>query len=242
MKYVRVASLARDNKAAENTPQLLGGIQMTNLFSRIKQTISADFHEILDKKEEKNPIALLNQYLRQCEAETEKVRKMVERQYLLKNEFQRELQEAADLAEKRKHQAGIAEQAGESELQNFADIESQQYAERAVRLKEALHENEKQLSELEQKYREMKHKLKDMSIKRMELMGRENIARAHHRINTVLDTTIHPNKPIAKFEEMESYLDRLEHGINSSYHRNTIDAKIIQLEKDMKNKDTQSIS
>ena len=215
---------------------------MNNLFSRIKQTISADFHGMLDKKEEKNPIALLNQYLRQCEAETEKVRKMVERQYLLKSEFQRELSEATELAEKRKRQAGIAEQAGESELQNFADLESQQYTERAVRLKEALCENEKQLSELEQKYREMKHKLKDMSIKRMELMGRENIARAHHRINTVLDTTVYSNKPIAKFEEMESYLDRLEHGINSSYHRNTIDAKIVQLEKDLKNKDTQSIS
>ena len=41
---------------------------MNQLFSRMKQAISADFHDLLDKKEKKNPIAMLNQYLRQCEA------------------------------------------------------------------------------------------------------------------------------------------------------------------------------
>ena len=40
---------------------------MNQLFSRMKQAISADFHDLLDKKEKKNPIAMLNQYLRQCE-------------------------------------------------------------------------------------------------------------------------------------------------------------------------------
>ena len=63
---------------------------MNQLFSRMKQAISADFHDLLDKKEKKNPIAMLNQYLRQCELETEKVRKLVERQSLLKAEFTRE--------------------------------------------------------------------------------------------------------------------------------------------------------
>ncbi|HJV32373.1 MAG TPA: PspA/IM30 family protein, partial [Bacillales bacterium] len=56
---------------------------MTNLFTRIKNSITADLHEALDHKEKQNPIALLNQYLRQCEMETEKVRKLLERQYTL---------------------------------------------------------------------------------------------------------------------------------------------------------------
>ena len=63
---------------------------MTNLLTRIKDSILADFHGILDEKEKKNPITLLNQYLRQCEAEVEKVRKLVERQYSLKDQFTRE--------------------------------------------------------------------------------------------------------------------------------------------------------
>ncbi|MCH1624273.1 PspA/IM30 family protein [Ferdinandcohnia quinoae] len=215
---------------------------MGNLFTRLKNTIAADFHEILDNKEQKNPIALLNQYLRQCEVEVEKVRKLVERQYSLKDQFTREYREARTLADKRKHQAEIAKEAGENELYEFALQEQISYEERAVRLQEALRNASQHLVELEKKYEEMKHKLKDMHIKRMELMGRENIARANHRMNQVLESNSYSNKAYTSFEDMESYLDRLEHQVNSSYHRNTIDARIAQLEKDMKNEETHSIS
>lgn len=43
---------------------------------------------------------MLNQYLRECEVETEKVRKLVERQYTLRDGFTRELKQAQELAEK----------------------------------------------------------------------------------------------------------------------------------------------
>ena len=151
---------------------------MANLFSRIKNTVLADLHEALDHKEQKNPIALLNQYLRECEQETEKVRKLLERQYRLKDEFTREYRQAVDLSAKRKHQAEIASQAGETELYQFAANEQEQYEARATRLKEIMEQANGQLVELEQKYEEMKHKLKDMNIRRLELMGRENITRA----------------------------------------------------------------
>ncbi len=215
---------------------------MANLLTRIKDTILADFHGMLDEKEKKNPISLLNQYLRQCEAEVEKVRKLVERQHSLKDQFAREHREAAELAEKRKYQADVAQQAGETELYEFAVQEQVSYEERAAKLQEAIKNTAAELIGLEKKYEEMKHKLKDMHIKRMELMGRENIARANHRMNQVLDTNAYTNKASRTFEEMESYLDRLEHQVNSSYHRNTIDARIAQLEKEVKNEETHSIS
>jgi lia operon protein LiaH len=213
-----------------------------NIFARIKQTVSADFHEFLDKKEQKNPISLLNEYLRQCEAETEKVRQLLQRQYILKDEFAREYGEALDLANKRKQQAEIAERARELELHSFASKESLQYEERSNHLNQALNQAEKQLNELERKYQDMKHKVKDMKIRRLELMGRENVARANQRINQVVDATHSSSKSVAKFEEIEQYIDRLEYDITSSYHRNTIDARIVQLEKELKNKETHSIS
>lgn len=215
---------------------------MGNLFTRIKNTVLADINEALDKKENKNPISLLNQYLRECEVETEKVRKLVERQYLLKEEFAREYNQAQELASKRKRQAEIAAQAGETELTLFASDEYEHYEERAYRLKEALNHATSQLGDLERKYEEMKHKLKDMHIRRMELMGRENVTRAQNRINKVLDNNDHSNNSYSRFQEIETYLDRLEHQVNSSYHRNTIDARIAQLEKDMKKEETHSIS
>ncbi|PLR96074.1 PspA/IM30 family protein [Bacillus sp. T33-2] len=215
---------------------------MSNLFSRIKNTVLADLHEALDQKERKNPIMMLNQYLRECEQETEKVRKLLERQHQLKEQFAREYYQATELAEKRKRQADIAARAGESELQSFAEQEQAQYEDRTSRLKDALSGANRQLDELERKYEEMKHKLKDMHIRRMELMGRENVTRAHNRMNQVLDNSAYSNKAYSRFAEIESYLDRLEQQVNSSFYRNTIDGRIAKLEKDLKKEETHSIS
>jgi lia operon protein LiaH len=214
---------------------------MTNLFTRIKNTIAADLHEVIDQKEKQNPIALLNQYLRQCEQETEKVRKLVERQYTLRDEFTREYHKAAELAEKRKHQAEIASKAGETELYQFASAEYSQYEDRAKRLRSSLEQVTTQLGDLERKYQEMKHKLKDMHIRRMELMGRENLTRANHQINKVLESNTYSEQSHSRFKEIENYLDRLEHQVNSSYYRSTIDARIAQLEKEMKIEESKSI-
>ncbi|MGM0836318.1 MAG: PspA/IM30 family protein [Bacillota bacterium] len=213
-----------------------------SLFTRIKNTIAADFHEALDKKEQKNPISMLNQYLRDCEKEVEKVRLLVERQNILKDEFAREYHQATQLAEKRKHQAEIASKADESELYEFAVREYQQYEERANQLKLSVEKVTQDLTSLEHKYESMKHKLKDMYIKRMELMGRENVARANHRMNQVLESN-NGAQSFTRFNEMETYLERLEHQVNASYHRHTIDARIAQIEKELPNEEkTHSLS
>ncbi|WP_064094272.1 PspA/IM30 family protein [Rossellomorea aquimaris] len=216
---------------------------MANLFERMKNTVMSDLHEALDKKEKKNPIAVLNQYLRQCEQEVEKVRKLVKRQYLLKEEFRKEYEQASKLAEKRKYQAEVASSANEDELYEFARQEQTYYEERVERIAESKINASKELQELERKYEEMKHKLKDMYIKRMELMGRENIARAHNKMNSVLESSSSYNdQTFSKFNEIETYLDQLEYGVNSSYYRNTIDAKIAKLEKEMKKEETAALS
>ncbi|MCM3585515.1 PspA/IM30 family protein [Mesobacillus maritimus] len=215
---------------------------MANLLTRIKNTVMADIYETLEKKEQKNPIALLNQYLRECEAETEKVRKLLERQHQLKDQFTSEFQQASQMADKRAQQAEIAQKAGEIELATFATQEQTQFAERAIRLKEALENATKQQVELEHKYEEMKHKLKDMHIRRLEMMGRENVSRAHHQMDQVMENNLYNDKSYSRFSEIESYLDRLEQQVNSSYYRNTIDGRIAQLEKEMKKQESHSIS
>jgi lia operon protein LiaH len=216
-------------------------MKMTNLFTRIKNTITADLHEALDQKENKNPIAMLNQYLRECEQETEKVRKLLQRQYTLKDEFTKEYHQAQELAAKRKHQADIASKAGELELADFASAEYQQYHDRSSRIQASLDQVNSQLGDLERKYEEMKHKLKDMHLRRMELMGRENVSHANLKINQVLDAQTYSDQSFSRFKEIENYLDRLEHQVNSSFYRNTIDAKIAQLEKEMKLEESKSI-
>jgi len=207
----------------------------TNIFTRMMDSISADLHTMMDKKEQKNPIAALNQYLRQSEQEKEKVRKLVDRQYKLKEEFSREYLKAQDLADKRMKQAGVAEKAGEEQMHEFAIKEHEEYQTRADRMKASREEAIEQLDALEQKYEDMKHRLKDMHLRRMELMGRENIAKANHQINRVVDET--SDQPFSKFEEMEQYIENLEYKVNSSYYRSTFDNKIAKLEKEMAEKE-----
>ncbi|GLO67503.1 MULTISPECIES: PspA/IM30 family protein [Oceanobacillus] len=209
----------------------------TNIFTRIKDSVSADLHTMMDKKEQKNPIAALNHYLRQSEQEKEKVRKLIDRQYKLKEEFTREYMKAQDLADKRLKQAGVADRAQEEEMHEFALKEYEEYQGRADRMKASREEAMKQLEDLEQKYEEMKHRLKDMHLRRMELMGRENIAKANHQINRVV--TDSAEKPYSKFEEMEQYIENLEYRVNSSYYQSTFDNKIAALEKKLEEKENE---
>ena len=204
---------------------------MTNLFTSIKNTITADLNEAHDQKEKQNPIALLNQYLRQCEQETEKAGKFLERQNALKDQFTKELHHAEQLAEKRKYQAEVASKAGETELYQFTSEELQVYSNRAERLKASLKQVKGHLADLEKKHGEMKNKLKDMQLRRMELMGRENVTRANHRLDQVLESNT--DKSFSRFQEIENYIDRLEDQVNRSYNQTTIDVRIEQLEKEM---------
>ncbi|MFF2447985.1 PspA/IM30 family protein [Neobacillus sp. NPDC058068] len=215
---------------------------MGNLFTRIKDVIVADLNETLQKKEKENPIALLNEYLRQCEQETAKVGKLVERQSQLKDEFRREYSQAMELAEKRKYQAEIALKAGEEELCQFATAEHQQYSERAQRLNASIASVSKQLQELERKHEEMKRKLKDMQLRRMELMGRENVTRANIGMNQVLESDSYSNQYNLKFKDIETYLDRLEQKVTSYFNGNTIDAQVAQLEKERDTKENKSLN
>ena len=209
-----------------------------NLLERIKNTIAADFHEVLDQKESKNPLSLLNQYLRQCEQEVNKTRKLVERQQLLKDQFDRERKEAEEKAAMRTRQAELAQQANEQELYQFAAQEKEQHALRAANLKESTLQAEKDLVELEQKYEQMKHKLKDMQIKRMELMGRENVARAHQKMDRVINPSQSMKKSAFRFDELEHYMDRLEQKVNADYQASSMDAKLAKLEKDWKKEES----
>ncbi|MRH44058.1 PspA/IM30 family protein [Aquibacillus halophilus] len=203
---------------------------MSNLLTRIKDSIAADFHEVLDQKEQKNPIGHLNQYVRECEQEVRKMKLLVEKQYVIKQEFTRELNQAKSMASKRKRQAELALEAGEQELHQHAHEEQLQYENRVSELTGITDKTIKELETLEAKYVQMKHKLKDLYVKKMDLTGRENVARAHSGMNKVLHSDL-VAKSTSKFSEMESYIERLENKVKSDYRLHTLDAKLAELEK-----------
>lgn len=203
---------------------------MSNVFTRIKDSISADIHQALDNKEDKNPIAALNNYLRQSEQEKEKVKKLLQRHYRLKEEFTTEYHKAQDKADKRLKQAEIAKRANEQELYDHAFGEYEEYHTRAKRMKQAREDTVSQVDQLERKYKEMNHKLKDMHLKRMELMGRENVARTNEQINRVMYGN--GEQSYNRFNELENFIEKIEKKVNKAYYESTFDQKIAELEKE----------
>ncbi|MBU9711000.1 PspA/IM30 family protein [Evansella tamaricis] len=197
---------------------------MTNLFTRMKDAIAEDMEDLVGKKDGRNPIVALNQYLRQSEQETEKVRKLVERQYRLHEEFTKEYEQVVQMASKRKHQADVAQKAGEEAMYQFAVREMEAYEEKAIRLKVAKEESEEQLQILEQKYEEMMHKLKDMKYRQLELMGKENLARATQQMEKVVGGAMS-----SSISEQEDVIQGSQE--NGNHFRNSFDSRIAKLEE-----------
>lgn len=196
----------------------------------MKDTIVADFNELLDQKEEKNPMTHLNQYIRNCEEEVKNLKKLIEKQYAIKQEYNHELQQATTMMTKRKRQVTLAEEMNEAVLLEEAAEELQRYQTRVEQLTEMNNQNFDQLELIETKYIEMKHKLKDLYVKRLELKGRENVARVHKGMNKVLHTEL-MEKSESKFQEVEAYIERLEQQVTTDSRLHTLDARFQELEK-----------
>ncbi|WP_440897859.1 PspA/IM30 family protein [Amphibacillus sp. Q70] len=203
---------------------------MSNLFTRIKDSVVADFHELLDQKEEKNPMIHLNQHIRNCEDEVRKLKQLIEKQYTIKQSYQRELKQAIFMLDKRTRQMELAEKMEETELYDEAKIEVDQYQTRVNQLTNLTDTAATQIEEIELKYSEMRHQLKNLYVKRLELKGRENIARVHKGMNKVLQTDYF-ERSNNKFAEAEDYIERLEQQVKTDERLHTLDARFSELEK-----------
>ncbi len=199
---------------------------MTSLLKRFKYSLEADLHELFDKKESKNPIAMLNQYIREAEKQTEQTGNLLKRQSQLMEQLQNELKETTDMLEKRTNQLQLAQQTGEEDLIEFATQEVINYSSRQSTLQTSIEQANKELIQLENKFETMKHKIKDMKVRQLQLMGKENVTRAHHKMDHVLQSNNDTN-----FEELSSYIDNLATKIEKDYEKTQLEARLAQLEK-----------
>ncbi|TQR17497.1 PspA/IM30 family protein [Psychrobacillus vulpis] len=203
---------------------------MTSLWKRFKYSVEADLHKMFDKKEDKNPIAMLNQYIREAEKQTEQTGKWLERQGKLKQELEKELEETKQMIEKRKQQVELATASGEEDLIAFAQAEVNAYNERSSVLQNSIQQTTEELFGLERKYEEMKHKIKDMKVRQLQLMGKENVTRAHHQMDRILQPE-QKEKNFGTFQEMEQYIERLGQKIEKEHEVTSMEQRLEMLEK-----------
>ncbi|PPA68889.1 PspA/IM30 family protein [Jeotgalibacillus proteolyticus] len=215
---------------------------MTNLLTRMADAIKADFTDSPKKSRKDNPIDTLNGYLRDCEKEVEKVANLVERQRLLKKELTKELEAARSMAAKREEHVRLAEEAGENELAQAALREFTHYQGRRERLEMSVEESTNQLTSLEELHSGLKHKLKDMYIKRLEVMGRENVAEANKKAEHAFSENPGKTEEELRFKKIENYLKKLETGEKDKPAEElTIDQQIAQLQQKTDQNDSAQI-
>jgi len=203
---------------------------MTNIFTRLKDTFVADINQLIDQKEEQHPMAHLNQYIRKCEDEVKKLKGLIEKQYQIQLEYKKEWQKASQMADKRREQVALAAAHDRTDLKEEAQAEVDTYQARADQLK-AMHEKTTtQIADIELNYETMQHQLKNLYVKRLDLRGRENLARVHRGINQVLNPEQLERSQVT-FNDVEAYIERLEQKVYHDQRLHTLDARFIELEK-----------
>ena len=200
-----------------------------NLIQRFKYTLEADLHQMFDQKEKKNPIAMLNQYIREAEKQTEQTGKLLQRQGQLKEKLEIELKENIALLTKREAQLALATANGEQDLIDFTKDEVAAYTARQNTLLTSIEASTREYMELERKFETMKHKMKDMKVRQLQLMGKENVTRAHHQMDGML-----ANNNTTNFEGLESYIDQLAHQIEKNHEVTTFEVRLAELEKKLR--------
>ncbi|MCL1989401.1 MAG: PspA/IM30 family protein [Defluviitaleaceae bacterium] len=210
-----------------------------NLLTRVKDIVAADLHSLLDEKEKKNPTAMLNQLLRNCEKEVEKVEALIKRQGALKAKFYEEKEHAAYMMKKREHQAEVAMKANETELEKRAHEEAVYYKAQAMKLDDLYEKAKNDAFALQNQLQDMRNKLKEMYHRRWELMGRENVAHANQSIKTSM-SDLSAEGPLSYFSTVEKQIERLEEVIHMAYERTTFDTKMAQLERELALKNEKS--
>ncbi|HZG71683.1 MAG TPA: hypothetical protein VEY51_09125 [Chondromyces sp.] len=203
---------------------------MTTLFERMKEQFLADIQSIGQQKGEPNPVSQFDRNLRSAEKELKKLVAIIERQHLLKQEIKENYEEALKMAEKRKAQSVIAAQANEYELEKLALEEMQRYTEQANRLKNHYQETEQQINKLETDYRQAQLKIKDMQIKRLELMGQENIL-LFEKEKRAVEQKLEAPISLSNVKDLEKHLVTESHSIEKEYEKSMLDYRIAQLEK-----------
>ncbi|MBC6127059.1 PspA/IM30 family protein, partial [Listeria welshimeri] len=91
---------------------------MANLFEKMKQW-NKEVTEKIEKREEKRRNSV-SYYMDKTKQEMKDAERMVEKQRELKSLFYKEYKEMEVYVEKRRHQAAIAKEAGETKLADFA--------------------------------------------------------------------------------------------------------------------------
>ncbi|MGD8191990.1 PspA/IM30 family protein [Brevibacillus ginsengisoli] len=177
------------------------------IIKRLRDLTVASVNDVMDSLED--PAVMLNQYMRDLEAEIGRVEVSVARQVALEKKFRQQLEEAKATVQKRDRQVMLALQEGEDELARRALMDKKQQETRAEEYEQMYISAREAAQQMREKLGELKDEFYKMRAKKYTLVARAEVARTQKHLNNVI-TGMGCESASRGFARMEDKVMRME--------------------------------
>lgn len=180
---------------------------MFQFFKRVKTVVGSELNAMLDKAED--PIKMLDQFMRDMEADIREVESAVAKQIANEKLLQKKVDDANSMASKREQQAMTAIEAGNEDLARRALEDKKVHADQAASLQESYSRAKEDVSILRTKLDEMKNEYHQMKLKKDSLKARAESAQVRTKMNRTM-SGIGSNESRSGFDRMEEKVLQFE--------------------------------
>ncbi|MCT8136656.1 PspA/IM30 family protein [Anaerobacillus sp. CMMVII] len=180
---------------------------MFEFFKRIKTVVSSELYTMIEKAED--PEKMLDQYVREMASEIREVETATAKMIAEEKLFNKKVNDARELVEKREQQALAALGAGNEDLARRALEDKARVASELAQLEQLHRDTALQAEDLKEKLKRMKSEFREMELKRDTLKSKAGAAKAKAQMNRSL-SSLNQGGSKQGFERMEKKVMQYE--------------------------------
>lgn len=154
---------------------------MSNIMRRVRDITLATLNEHLEKSED--PVKLIDQFLMRTQQEIGEAERLYQQYVMHANQMKQQMNQAAELRDRREQQAMLALKAGEEYAAKLALQEKLMHEEKAQNYEELFEKSKQAILELEEQLHTLKSEFQTVYDKRQMYIARMQTLRLQQRMN-----------------------------------------------------------